>query len=242
MSIVLALETSGDVAGIAVRTASGQVLERSVVGARRHAGAILPMVDELLEPLGGVELLRTVLIADGPGSFTGLRVAASVAKALAAARGVEVRVGSSLAARASRFAPTAGGAVLVATSALRGEAYAAIFDVQAGQQGGITERAEPVPVPVADLPRLAAGAAVTVLDLPGAEAEVPQWGEGVRIVSPEAAPSATALLGLLDRSGGTVRLADPDRWEPRYGRPVEAQARWEATHGRPLPHPSGTAG
>jgi hypothetical protein len=53
---------------------------------------------------------------------------------------------------------------------------------------------------------------------------------------------ARALLAVMGRPGGAVRIDDPAGWEPTYGRPAEAQARWEAQHGRPLHHPPGTAG
>jgi len=62
---------------------------------------------------------------------------------------------------------------------------------------------------------------------------------GIPLIGPTW-PSAVTLLELCRRSGGARRV-DPDRWEPDYGRPAEAQARWERSHGRPLPNPAGDA-
>lgn len=242
MTLWLALETSGDIAGIAVRDAAGMVEERQVDGPRRHAGALLPLAAQLLAEHGGVAALTGVLVADGPGSFTGIRVAAAVAKALHAAQGIPVWVGSALAARAVRHAPAEGGRVLVATNALRSEAYAAVFDVG---PAGITVVAPARTVALTALPAMLTGCAVGVLDLPPAliPPDVPSDADPVRIVRlPEAGASGAGLLGLLDRPGGARQLAQVDAWEPVYGRPVEAQSRWEEVHGRPLPHPLRTSG
>lgn len=240
VSVVLAIETSGDVASVAVRTADGITRAAHVAGARRHAAELLPTAASLLAEFGGTAAVRTVLVADGPGSFTGLRVGAAVAKALVAAQGVDLRSASTLAARAAAHAPPEGGDVLVAASALRGEAYAAVYRVGAGPTGTIRCLAPARPVPVAALADLAATVDVAVADLP--TVGVPLSPRRATITTPDAGPSALALLGLLDRPGGTIPITDPDAWEPEYGRPVEAQARWEAQHGRPLPHSAGTAG
>jgi tRNA threonylcarbamoyladenosine biosynthesis protein TsaB len=240
MTVVLAIDTSGDVASVAVRTAEGRVRDARVAGARRHASELLPMAASLLADLGGITAVRSVLVADGPGSFTGLRVGAAVAKALVAAQDVELRTASTLAARAASHAPPEGGDVLVATSALRGEAYMAGYRVGAGSTGAIRCLEPARPVPIAALSDLALTVDVVVADLPGVG--VPMSPRRATITTPDAGPSAAALLGLLDRPGGTVVVTAPDAWEPEYGRPVEAQTRWEAQHGRPLPHSAGTAG
>ena len=245
MSVWLALETSGDLAGLALRDARGAVQLATVDGPRKHAGAVLPLAVQLLAPCGGLAALAGLVIADGPGSFTGLRVAAAVAKALHLARGTPVRVGSALAARAVRLAPVGGGRVLVATNALRAEAYAGVFEIG---PSGVSVVLPARTVPLSRLAELADGCDRLVLDLPPAlqqtafGPEVPTARDPVRIGPPDAGPTAEGLLTLLDLPGGTIGLTDVAAWEPEYGRPVEAQTRWEETHGRPLPHPLRTRG
>lgn len=237
--IALALDTSGDRASVALGLADGSVRTAHVDGARRHAGALLPLVGDLLSGAGlrPAQIAR-VIVADGPGSFTGLRVGAAVAKALAAAAGAELWTVSTLLARAAAHAP-AEGEVAVLTSALRGEVYAARF---AFGDGGIVVRHAPAVHVAGDVDALVRDADVLVADLPEAlraSLALDASCTGAKIGWPEAAPHAAALLGLAGRPGGAVRLADMDAWEPAYGRPAEAQARWELAHGRALPHPGG---
>jgi hypothetical protein len=99
------------------------VLTRQLDGARQHNAAILGLIGELLHELGGQPRdISRVLVADGPGSFTGLRVAAAVAKALVWGRPeVTWSVAPSLLVRAFPHAPPAGGTVLALADALRAE-------------------------------------------------------------------------------------------------------------------------
>jgi len=55
-------------------------------------------------------------------------------------------------------------------------------------------------------------------------------------------PKAAQLLELIGTANGVRLVAEPDRWEPDYGRPAEAQAKWERTHGGTLADSPGRAG
>jgi len=209
-----------------------------MVGARRHASALLPMVVRALArrevTLDDVEALA---LSDGPGSFTGLRVGAAVAKALVHARGVPLYAAPSLMVRAAGVAPQDGALVLALSDALRGEVYAGAFRFVPGR---VTVELAPAvrrPEALADLlPR----PEHLVGDLPIPVAEVVERWAAQRLVrSPEGAARAVALLDLTTREGGARRLEEVTAWEPDYGRPAEAQARWETAHGRPLPDPAG---
>ncbi|RMH19703.1 MAG: tRNA (adenosine(37)-N6)-threonylcarbamoyltransferase complex dimerization subunit type 1 TsaB, partial [Gemmatimonadetes bacterium] len=100
--MVVALETSTTVGSVAVvregRIAGGSVLlERG-----RHASRLVPSLSGLMHALG---LARSdiggVIVGAGPGSFTGVRVAAATAKGLAHALGVPLWAYSSLEAAAA---------------------------------------------------------------------------------------------------------------------------------------------
>src|SRR5215212_2110719 len=125
----LALDTASDWASVAVGEpgAGHRAVEENLLGARRHAAALLPMVQSLLARAGAsLDGLRGIILSDGPGSFTGLRVGASVAKALAHARLLPLWTAPSLLVRATQVG-NSGDLVLAVSNALRGEVYAGAY-------------------------------------------------------------------------------------------------------------------
>src|SRR5215218_6656348 len=117
----LAIDTATDRASVALGGPGLATLEENVVGSRRHASQLLPTVELLLRRAGGtLDDLSGVVLSDGPGSFTGLRVGAAVAKALVRTRGMPLWIAPSLLVRAAGVA-AAGGRVLAVADALRGE-------------------------------------------------------------------------------------------------------------------------
>ena len=94
----LAIETSTERASVAL-SVNGVVHVQEHVGARTHAQLILPSVQALLtkEDVTLAEL-DGIIFGRGPGSFTGLRVACSIAKGLAYAHDLPLYPVSTLAA------------------------------------------------------------------------------------------------------------------------------------------------
>jgi tRNA threonylcarbamoyladenosine biosynthesis protein TsaB len=81
---LLGIETSGRVGSIAL-SVDGRVDARDVANAREQTERLLAVVDELLAGASiDVAQLDGIAFGRGPGSFTGLRVAAAVAQGLAA--------------------------------------------------------------------------------------------------------------------------------------------------------------
>jgi tRNA threonylcarbamoyladenosine biosynthesis protein TsaB len=236
----LALETATDRASVAVGRTAADAVEESLTGARRHAGALLPMIEAALRRRGiGLDAITGVIVSDGPGSFTGLRVGATAAKALARTRGLPLRTTPSLMARAAGAAGEAECLVLAISDALRGEVYAGAF--RFGSRRVVTELEPGVRRPES-LAALGLSPDLLVGEAPAAARELLERSTGLAMIAPpEGAPRATALIALARMEGGGREVPDPSAWEPFYGRPAEAQARWEIAHGRSLPDPAGGA-
>lgn len=88
---ILALETSGQTGSVALGTPAGVLASEQLPVDVRHAGELMPAVERLLTGLGwSADSITDVFISIGPGSFTGLRIAVSVARTLAWSIGARI--------------------------------------------------------------------------------------------------------------------------------------------------------
>ncbi len=80
---ILAIDTSTDACSVAV-SGPNQIFEESKIEPQAHAKIILGMIDSLcINAKISKDELDAVAFGSGPGSFTGLRIGASVAQGLA---------------------------------------------------------------------------------------------------------------------------------------------------------------
>lgn len=95
---LLAIETSSDACSVALDL-DGTVSAEHVVKPREHTQILLPMIRSLLDAsrLKPADL-NAVVLGNGPGSFIGMRIGASVAQGIAFAAGIQIAPVSSLAA------------------------------------------------------------------------------------------------------------------------------------------------
>jgi tRNA threonylcarbamoyladenosine biosynthesis protein TsaB len=239
----LAIDTATEIASVAVGRPPVAESGAHVQGARRHAAEIIRLVDFVLRRLSlRPNDLEGIVVGDGPGSFTGLRIGWSAAKGLAHEAGLDIRAIPSLMAAAAGAALRLGtDPVAACFDALRGQVYAAIYVFHPDRVDTLVEPTVLTPAELARIapvrPRLVVGAGVARF----AE-EMTRWAGTPPVPLESLPPSATMLLGLLERTGAGRALDDPAGAEPVYGRPAEAQAQWEARHGRPFPDSSGRAG
>ncbi len=150
MSRILAIETSSAVGSIALACDDG-VLEASIPGPREQTAAILPLTEQLLAEAGlSLETLDAVAFGRGPGSFTGLRVAAAIAQGLSLAADLPIVAVSSLAALAQHAADVYGAPrALVCIDARMGEVYSALYRIERGLPELVGAEAIGVPEAVA---------------------------------------------------------------------------------------------
>jgi tRNA threonylcarbamoyladenosine biosynthesis protein TsaB len=125
---LLAIDTTTDACSVALQV-DGTVIEQHRVEARAHTRILLPMIRQLLADgkLRPVEL-DAVVLGNGPGSFVGMRISASVAQDLCFAAGVPLLPVSSLAAIALQaMADDDAEKVAVAQDARMNEVYFAAY-------------------------------------------------------------------------------------------------------------------
>jgi tRNA threonylcarbamoyladenosine biosynthesis protein TsaB len=130
---LLAIDTSAGHCSAALLNA-GAVSHRLRPAERRHGELILGMMDDLLAAAGlGAADLDVFAFARGPGSFTGLRIAAAVVQGAALAVNKPVVGVSTLASLAQGCRRTDGAArVLCALDARMGEVYFGAYEADAG--------------------------------------------------------------------------------------------------------------
>lgn len=98
MMNLLAIDTSTEFASVALAI-HGKLYNEEQSAQRLHAQFILPMIERLLAQAScQLAALDGIVFGCGPGSFTGLRIACSVAKGLAYAHNLHLYPVSSLAA------------------------------------------------------------------------------------------------------------------------------------------------
>jgi tRNA threonylcarbamoyladenosine biosynthesis protein TsaB len=125
---LLALDTSSVACSVALRIGD-DLTERHEEQPREHTRLLMPMIESLLADAGAsLSDLDAIVLGNGPGSFIGMRIAASVAQGLAFGASLQIVPVSSMAAIAARVIAVHGaGEVIVAQDAHMQEVYLGIY-------------------------------------------------------------------------------------------------------------------
>jgi tRNA threonylcarbamoyladenosine biosynthesis protein TsaB len=216
IGLTLAVDASTYAASVALIESHRVVREYTAAMRDAKHDRLMPAIAETLGDVNIRDVDRIVCGA-GPGSFTSLRIAASISKGLAVAAKKPVFAVSSLVLviAASERLPAAG-RWLVLLDAMRGESFSQVIEVTAA--GAVSEVSELRVVREDEIEALARTVGARTA---GAGREL------------DAAPHARGVARL--GSHPALRTAvDLASWEPDYGRLAEAQVRWERAHGRSL--------
>lgn len=131
---LLALETATEACSAALYI-DGETAERYQLAPQQHNNLILPMVESLLAEAGlRLKDMDALAFGRGPGSFTGVRIAAGVAQGLAFGAELPVAPVSTLASMAQEaFAETQEGHAFPCIDARMGEVYWGVY--RRGEEG-----------------------------------------------------------------------------------------------------------
>ncbi|HUG36360.1 MAG TPA: tRNA (adenosine(37)-N6)-threonylcarbamoyltransferase complex dimerization subunit type 1 TsaB [Candidatus Limnocylindrales bacterium] len=226
----LAFDTSGAQGSVALGRVSAEGLEVlshvAIEERMEQAARLVPAIDEALRA-AGIERtgLAGIAVGEGPGSFTGVRVAAATAKGLTHALELPLRAVSSLAAAA--LAHDAGGVRYVLFDARADRVYGACYGVG---RAGLQELAPPHPGTLRD---------VLAGDLPAGVVFVGDGALRHRAVIEAAgypvdpgdgtASLAVGLLRYVALDPGGAPVADLSSWEPAYVRATRAEPHGSTT-------------
>ncbi len=134
---ILAIDTAlGACSACVLEAGSTQpVAIEQVAMERGHAEALMPMIERVIGATpGGFSSLDRVAVTIGPGSYTGLRVGISAARAIAFAAGIPAVGVSTLAATAAPLVGREGGRVIAAAlDAKHGQVWFQALNAQGKQ-------------------------------------------------------------------------------------------------------------
>lgn len=214
----LAVDT-GTAAGSVAVWRGGLAFEQTIRILSAHSERVLPAIDRALEMTEAEPRdVSSFIIGAGPGSFTGVRIAASLAKGWCTARSSTLYAYSSLLSVAAGTG--VGGPICPLFDARRGEVYGACYDLSSGR---VAEVMEPGAWKIDELlaalkerkvvPTFAGEGAIIYHDAIG------RCFAGARVL-PEhlAAPRAASLLWLRRTFPELGRIEEPRSWEPQYVR------------------------
>ncbi len=136
---ILALDTSSNVASVAVVTEDKLLGDFTLNLSKTHSQKLMPIVDGLLSNLElGISDLDGIAVSAGPGSFTGLRIGVTAAKSFAQPLDLPVIPVSTIEAMAWNL-PGFDGLVCPIMDARRGQVYTGVYQWNQGKMEAVLE-------------------------------------------------------------------------------------------------------
>lgn len=215
---VLAFDTSSKALSLAILEDKQVLAETTINIKKNHSITLMPAIDFLMESLDWTPKdLDRIVVAEGPGSYTGLRIAVATAKTLAHTLKIELVGVSSLLALVPEQVE---GLVIPVMDARRNNVYAGFY------QSGQAVRPE-AHLPLAEVLEMA-GAANQSVTFVG---ETTAFTEQIEAALPQAAIQPTlpdaAAIGRLGLDLPAQSIHD---FVPNYLKRVEAEENWLKTH------------
>lgn len=226
---ILAMDTSNQAMSVAVMVDGQLVAESTLNRKKTHSEQLLPTIDRLLS-LSALEpaALDRVVVADGPGSYTGLRIAVTTAKTLADTLDLELVGVSSLAVLAAGAANTTN-LIVPLMDARRQNVFAGVYQWLNGELINVVADRH---LPLAELLD-----ELKLLHQPSTfvGSDVTKFMETIKAILGASAHFVDELANLpqagrLALLGALAKPVDVTSFVPRYLRLTEAETNWLKTH------------
>ncbi|SFC55527.1 tRNA threonylcarbamoyladenosine biosynthesis protein TsaB [Alkalibacterium subtropicum] len=131
---ILAIDTSNQLMSVALIDDDRLIIERTVNVKRNHSIQLMPAIEEMMkEAEWRPKDLTRIVVAKGPGSYTGVRIGVTVAKTLAFSLGIELVGVSSLEVLAANGSQIEGSYCVPVFDARRGNIYTGLYQYQNGK-------------------------------------------------------------------------------------------------------------
>ncbi|MFC3193000.1 tRNA (adenosine(37)-N6)-threonylcarbamoyltransferase complex dimerization subunit type 1 TsaB [Marinicella sediminis] len=188
---LIAIETATELCSVGLLH-QGHITDKKQLAPRQHADLVLGYLDDLLNAQGiSKSAVDGIVFGQGPGAFTGVRIAMSVVQGLALAWEVPVVAISTLHNMAHQLwqqNPEQQGKLLIANDARMGEVYWATFEISDGHLKRLTEDslAAPEAIDTAGFEVCSGSAFKSMLEAP----------HDARVL-PDSHPEATTLLHIV---------------------------------------------
>ena len=214
---ILAMDTSNKALSLAILENKELLGQVTLNIKKNHSITLMPAIDFLMNSLDMKPTLDRIAVAQGPGSYTGLRIAVATAKTLAHTLKIELVGVSSLLALVPEQVE---GLVIPIMDARRNNVYAGFY------QSGQAVRPE-AHLPLVEVLEIA-GAANQPVTFVG---ETAAFSEQIKAALPQTAIQPTlpdaAVVGRLGLDLPAQSIHD---FVPNYLKRVEAEENWLKTH------------
>lgn len=211
----LALETSTNICSVALKDSEGEVYEKRTEVRGSHSEEMFLFIDELLKEHGvNFKDINLIVVSEGPGSYTGLRISASAVKGLLFDTDKKLFAANTLAGFAESVINVDENSLKIHSiiDARRVHVYHQPFEYKSGKLSS-TDSVKVIPIDQFEK-MLEDGDAVVGTGLSRLDQDLLK---GMKVYN-HSYITARSLLNLLQRDtdNSFVKEADPRKFEPRY--------------------------
>ncbi len=225
---ILGIEGAANVASVAVVDDDTVVAEYTTDYKKTHSQTLMPMIDQMLSMVDmPVSSIDAIAVSEGPGSYTGLRIAAASAKAMALALDKPLIPVSTLEAMAYNILYV-DGIICPIMDARASRVYNGIYRCVGENKGSIEICEEPRIIEIKKL----------IDELNKKEEHIYLLGDGINaykeniladlkaeytLAAPSLCKSRAALVALLGKKNFDKGLVADDSWAPVYLQKSQAE-------------------